>query len=221
MATLYKFSDLKSKKAKERALEEYIGKNQYQYPESDDVQYITEYLSEWLQNALGVDHDPNQLYWDTYPYHTVQINCHSGLDYEHLEKRIKNPELGLDADYDGLTGAQIIAKQKKVITAWRVLQMQGKLLDTAVNLEFNCKIDNNRVEDVECYYDTVPDEDADAIEAAAKNLEEETQDYIDFCARELARLLEADIDWHNSEEYILERLQDDDYTEFNYKGEVA
>ena len=219
MATLYIFSKLKNKKARERALEEF--KDQYEYPDFDDVGQISDYLSEWLQNCLGISHDADKLYWKTYPTE-VQINCHSYLDFDHLENTIAKPELNPEGNYDGETGTQIIARQKKVLAAYRTLIMVGKLASPPITIDFNCTIDDNKVEDAEAsYYGECSIEDMEAIDHATERLEEYINDYMSFCARELERLLEEDIDWHHSEEHLKEVLEDNQYTEFNYKGEIA
>ena len=117
------------------------------YPDWNDIGLVSEYLSEWLQNCFGVDHDEKDLGWSTYPM-SVEINITRNFDFEHLEKVINKPELNTseEHEYNGDSGASIILKQKKLLAAYRVLQMTARMDDNSNQVYYHSTITKNNLE---------------------------------------------------------------------------
>lgn len=216
--SLFTFDQL-SEEAKAKAISDYQDK--HDWPEWDDVDLVTEQLAENITNVFGLCADADawrgrnsnpdiKISWDS----CQGVGLVGRVDSERIKRRLAAKELTANHDYGRTTGQAIIDEQDKLASAIEALEALDELPNIDVNLvslyltrrsEFST---DSEVE-IEFFID---DENEnminhpieDMIEAARLAVAEAFEEYMQTVSSFLFRIIEEDIEYHNSAECIAE-----------------
>jgi len=213
------FKDL-SPNVQERAIAKWQDDPNHSWPEWHDVEFLTENLVNDLDYEFGLtvarryrlsngrtSNDGYELYWGTYR-HEVEFHCER-LD---LDKFLAHGVKGCD-HYD----ADIAAVRDLIQTATVLGAMFG------VDIEWDCNIrdDDNRC--TLAYWNSseeINEEQQATIEPLAEEIRKRLKVVYRTACYRVYKTIEAEIDYHNSDEYIRELLEDSD-DEFDEDGEAV
>lgn len=184
-----------------------------------DTEFITESLEELLDYEFGIQvhqrtqrcrngktYDEPKLYWGTYRH---EISFHADLDIDKLLSH------GVpDCEYFSENAAELL-------TLWNMKDLLDAVRLDGYEPEWIIKMDEDD-RSIECnYYGCdLTTEQQEVYDSLADRMTESLKSiYKDACER-IYESVNAEIDYHNSDEYIIDRLDNGDY-KFNEEGEIV
>lgn len=200
----------------EKAVERW--RETYSCPQWDDVDYLTELLVDDLDYEFGIrvayrntkyNNDKTasepDMEWDTYPF---RVSFHDDLDLDAMLAH-------------GVKGCEYFHQE---IMDLRVALAMIDLLDSSVYGESEVIM---RLSPQRDYYTRVEiniheraDDHASAYYALSETIEKLLEAIYEKACRRLKDILESEIDYRNSDEYIVEYLSESDH-EFDEDGKIV
>jgi hypothetical protein len=217
------------KRLQERALESFRNSEQSNDWDSTDSEDLTENLVNDLAYEFGLEvstrvrqshngktYSEPQLYWDNY-HRTVEFQA----DLLDLEKVLKHadPEI---FKTEGETAYQpsIAALKETLDLAEKAANIMG--IAVSWTLRLRCGRDEYHLAEYSVDYSLWDDADpGEAMDAFVEPLEANLKDiYEDACARVL-KIIDGEMDWRASDEYLRDTLENNDCFEFDEEGNLA